>query len=592
MRKFIEVISQEMEQAFEAAGYDPSLGRVTVSSRPDLCEYQCNGAMAGAKKYHKAPFMIAEDVAGQLRDSEVFSSVEVVRPGFINLKIAEAFLTVYLMQMKDAERFGMPAQEAPSRIILDYGGPNVAKPLHVGHLRSAVIGESIKRICRYHGEEVIGDIHLGDWGLQMGLVITELQDRQPDLPYFDPDYSGDYPEEAPFTVSELEEIYTYASKKSKEDPDYYARAMEATHRLQEGEREIVQDEAEAPLSQLRSRLQQRPPEGGERTAEETHERRDRGKAQPRRLTQKPRRDGKEHPRRDQAAAQTVEQAKAIHRPQAPVEEPRKVLPVAPRPALEPGIKAQRLFRKAVHELCVREITAAQERALDRVVAQDAVFRQIGRAEEQSVDIENALAGEAAAVIAVLKELAADAAVGVRAAGAGEEAGKVRGGGVGEIRRDARMQQTVPGSHELMLPVEPRAIQRVEHGGDQRSGRAGREDRVGVEREKIPHVLELGRVPDVEVTVNVKNTGSRDGDEVVQLYVVDPLASTVRPRKQLRAFDRVFVKAGETVPVTLKLGADAFSLVNAAGDTVTERGDFILQVGASSEDIRLTETITY
>ncbi len=152
MRKFIEVISQEMEQAFEAAGYDPSLGRVTVSSRPDLCEYQCNGAMAGAKKYHKAPFMIAEDVAGQLRDSEVFSSVEVVRPGFINLKIREAFLTAYLMQMKDADRFGMPAQEAPSRIILDYGGPNVAKPLHVGHLRSAVIGEAIKRICRYHGE--------------------------------------------------------------------------------------------------------------------------------------------------------------------------------------------------------------------------------------------------------------------------------------------------------------------------------------------------------------------------------------------------------------------------------------------------------
>ena len=236
MRKFIEVISQEMEQAFEAAGYDPSLGRVTVSSRPDLCEYQCNGAMAGAKKYHKAPFMIAEDVAGQLRDSEVFSSVEVVRPGFINLKIREVFLTAYLMQMKDADRFGMPAQEAPSRIILDYGGPNVAKPLHVGHLRSAVIGEAIKRICRYHGEEVIGDIHLGDWGLQMGLVITELQDRQPDLPYFDPDYSGDYPEEAPFTVSELEEIYPYASKKSKEDPDYYARAMEATHRLQEGDR--------------------------------------------------------------------------------------------------------------------------------------------------------------------------------------------------------------------------------------------------------------------------------------------------------------------------------------------------------------------
>ncbi|MBR7044585.1 MAG: arginine--tRNA ligase [Lachnospiraceae bacterium] len=237
MQKFLDMISQDMMQAFEEAGYDPALGRVTVSNRPDLAEYQCNGAMAGAKKYHKAPFMIADDVAAVLKEkSSTFSQVDVVKPGFLNLKVSESFLKDYLQQMSTEERFGMELPEKPTKIVLDYGGPNVAKPLHVGHLRSAVIGEAVKRICRYHGEEVIGDIHLGDWGLQMGLVITEVSKRNPDLPYFDPSFTGEYPAEAPFTVSELEEIYPFASAKSKEDPEYYAEAMEATHRLQSGDR--------------------------------------------------------------------------------------------------------------------------------------------------------------------------------------------------------------------------------------------------------------------------------------------------------------------------------------------------------------------
>ena len=237
MQKFLDMISQDMMQAFEEAGYDPALGRVTVSNRPDLAEYQCNGAMAGAKKYHKAPFMIADDVAKILQEkSSTFSQVDVVKPGFLNLKVSEAFLKDYLQQMSTEDRFGMELPEKPTKIVLDYGGPNVAKPLHVGHLRSAVIGEAVKRICRYHGEEVIGDIHLGDWGLQMGLVITEVSKRNPDLPYFDPSFTGEYPAEAPFTVSELEEIYPFASAKSKEDPEYYAEAMEATHRLQSGDR--------------------------------------------------------------------------------------------------------------------------------------------------------------------------------------------------------------------------------------------------------------------------------------------------------------------------------------------------------------------
>lgn len=207
-----------------------------LSNRPDLCEYQCNGAMAGAKLYKKAPIMIANDVAEKLADSKVFSEVVAVAPGFLNLKVSEAFLLTYLQGMEANEKFGLEKPKHPKKIIIDYGGPNVAKPLHVGHLRSAVIGESVKRISRYVGHEVIGDVHLGDWGLQMGLVITGLQERQPELVYFDENYAGEYPEEAPCTISELEEIYPAASAKSKEDPEYKAKAMEATFKLQSGVR--------------------------------------------------------------------------------------------------------------------------------------------------------------------------------------------------------------------------------------------------------------------------------------------------------------------------------------------------------------------
>ena len=219
MKKFLELISEEMGKGFEAAGYEAQLGRVTVSNRPDLCEYQCNGAMAGAKKYHKAPIMIANDVAEKLADSAVFSEVSAVAPGFLNLKVKDSFVCEYLKEMAAAEKFGVEPPEKKKTIVVDYGGPNVAKPLHVGHLRSAVIGESIKRINRYKGHRVIGDVHLGDWGLQMGLIIEELRDRKPELPYFDENYTGEYPAEAPFTISELEEIYPAASGKSKVDDE-------------------------------------------------------------------------------------------------------------------------------------------------------------------------------------------------------------------------------------------------------------------------------------------------------------------------------------------------------------------------------------
>ncbi len=236
MKKILELLSEEMGMAFEAAGYESSLGRVTVSNRPDLCEYQCNGAMAGAKQYHKAPLMIASDVAEKLKDSKVFKEAVAVAPGFLNLKLSEQYLLEVVEAMAADPKFGLEEPEMKKKIIIDYGGPNVAKPLHVGHLRSAVIGESIKRINRYVGHEVIGDVHLGDWGLQMGLIIEGLKERQPDLIYFDDTYEGEYPQEAPFTISELEEIYPASSAKSKEDPAYKAKAMESTFKLQNGQR--------------------------------------------------------------------------------------------------------------------------------------------------------------------------------------------------------------------------------------------------------------------------------------------------------------------------------------------------------------------
>uniref|UniRef100_UPI0040565DDA arginine--tRNA ligase n=1 Tax=Acetatifactor sp. TaxID=1872090 RepID=UPI0040565DDA len=236
MKKILDMLTEEMQKAFEAAGYDGALGRVTISNRPDLCEYQCNGAMAGAKQYKKAPIMIANEVAEKLTDSKVFKEVAAVTPGFLNLKVAEEFLLDYANGMKKEEKFGLEQPENPKKIIVDYGGPNVAKALHVGHLRSAIIGESVKRIARFMGHEVIGDIHLGDWGLPMGLIIHELQERYPELPYFDENYTGEYPEEAPVTIAELEEIYPTASGKSKEDPEYKEKAMEATFKLQNGMR--------------------------------------------------------------------------------------------------------------------------------------------------------------------------------------------------------------------------------------------------------------------------------------------------------------------------------------------------------------------
>ncbi|MCI9167709.1 MAG: arginine--tRNA ligase [Dorea sp.] len=236
MKKIIDYLEEELGAAFEKAGYDRGLAKVTLSNRPDLCEYQCNGAMAGAKAYHKAPFMIAEDVIANLTEKRYIGAVEAVKPGFINMKLDEEAVASYLNEMRTSKDLGIEKAKEPQMIVVDYGGPNVAKPLHVGHLRSAVIGESVKRIARKAGHKVLGDIHLGDWGYQMGLIITELKERQPSLPYFNEDFAGEYPKEAPFTISELEEIYPTASAKAKEDDTYREAALHATYLLQNGHR--------------------------------------------------------------------------------------------------------------------------------------------------------------------------------------------------------------------------------------------------------------------------------------------------------------------------------------------------------------------
>ena len=234
MKKIIEILQEELSTAFEKAGYDKKYAKVTVSNRPDLCQYQCNGALAAAKEYHKAPIQMANEVVAILENSDTFAQITAQMPGFINIVVSEQFLADYINQMKADETYGCTKTASKDTIVIDYGGANVAKPLHVGHLRSAIIGESIKRTARYLGYHVVGDVHLGDWGLQIGLIITELKHRKPELVYFDPDYTGEYPTEPPFTMADLEEIYPYASGYSKEHEDYKEEAQTATAELQTG----------------------------------------------------------------------------------------------------------------------------------------------------------------------------------------------------------------------------------------------------------------------------------------------------------------------------------------------------------------------
>ena len=234
MKKLIDLLAEEIKEAFVQCGYEERFGQINLSNRPDLCQYQCNGALMAAKQYKKAPLMIAQEIVAKLQDSDTFEKIEAAAPGFINMSLKPSMLATYLQGMSEEECYGFEKVAEPETIVIDYGGANVAKPLHIGHLRSAIIGESIKRLCRYAGNHVISDVHLGDWGLQMGLIIEELRNRQPELPYFDDCFNGEYPAEAPFTISELEEIYPAASARSKEDEVFKERAQQATMLLQQG----------------------------------------------------------------------------------------------------------------------------------------------------------------------------------------------------------------------------------------------------------------------------------------------------------------------------------------------------------------------
>lgn len=234
MIKILDKITEVISEAFVSCGYDSKYGKTGISNRPDLCQYQCNGAMAASKEYKKAPFMIGDEVVAKLQDNPMFKMIECVKPGFINMTMSDEFIGDYVRNMASEDKFGCDCEPKDDVIFIDYGGANVAKPLHIGHLRSAVIGESVKRICSFAGYKTVGDVHLGDWGLQMGLIIVELKERKPELPYFDESFEGEYPEEAPFTISELEEIYPCASGKSKEDEEYKKAAQTATLMLQSG----------------------------------------------------------------------------------------------------------------------------------------------------------------------------------------------------------------------------------------------------------------------------------------------------------------------------------------------------------------------
>jgi arginyl-tRNA synthetase len=236
VKEFIKLIEEKIKWAFVNKGYEDKYGMITISNRPDLCQYQCNGALWAAKQYKTVPIKIAQEIVETLQANEMFKEILAIMPGFINITVSDAFLASYINNMKTAKNLGCEKGKNPRTVIIDYGGPNIAKPLHVGHMRSAVIGESLKRILRFMGDKVIGDAHLGDWGTQMGLVIAGLKQRKPDLIYFDENYMGEYPKEAPFTISELEEIYPSASAYSKENPEFREEAKQITYQLQNGHR--------------------------------------------------------------------------------------------------------------------------------------------------------------------------------------------------------------------------------------------------------------------------------------------------------------------------------------------------------------------
>jgi arginyl-tRNA synthetase len=233
MSSLTALLSDIVGAAFKACDLPAEYGRVTVSNRPDLAQFQCNGALAAAKAAKLPPRQIAERILAHLETHSMFRELQLAGPGFINITMTDEWLADQMNHIANDARLGMPGKDKLT-VVLDYGGPNIAKPMHVGHLRAAIIGDSLRRIFSFVGDETIGDVHMGDWGLQMGMLISELEIRHPELPYFDAKSSGPYPAESPVTLRELEEFYPTASAACKSDPARLEQARLATAELQDG----------------------------------------------------------------------------------------------------------------------------------------------------------------------------------------------------------------------------------------------------------------------------------------------------------------------------------------------------------------------
>ncbi|GJL85441.1 MAG: arginine--tRNA ligase [Micavibrio sp.] len=221
MASIAEKLTDITGAAFAALDLPVELGQVRVSDRPDLAQFQCNGAMAASKMAKKNPREIAQAVVEALQSHKEFSKIEIAGPGFINLNITDDYLASHLAQSAGDERLGVEKIAKQETIVLDYGGPNIAKPMHVGHLRSSIIGDSLRRICDFAGYSAIGDVHMGDWGRPMGMILSVLEAR------------GTLGE--PVTMDQLEEIYPAAAKACKEDEAQMEKAREATVKLQDGD---------------------------------------------------------------------------------------------------------------------------------------------------------------------------------------------------------------------------------------------------------------------------------------------------------------------------------------------------------------------
>ncbi|MCP4356123.1 MAG: arginine--tRNA ligase [Proteobacteria bacterium] len=234
MNTFEQQLTNLFTHSFDALGFDKNMAKVVVSNRPELCQFQCNAAMPLAKIAKKNPLEIAQDIISKLPDNEIIKNIEAVAPGFININLTEEFIAKHISSLIDDKRQGFDKKDKPLKTIVDYCGANIAKSMHVGHLRATIIGESVKRIFKFVGDEVLGDIHMGDWGTQMGMMIMAVKEMDSTLPYFDENFTGEYPKESPVTIEDLERLYPDMSGRCKVDENLAASARLATLELQQG----------------------------------------------------------------------------------------------------------------------------------------------------------------------------------------------------------------------------------------------------------------------------------------------------------------------------------------------------------------------